>query len=154
MQALLASLSASTAAARARREAIDRYQYRRSAYRSYQRRIDDSLGKVDDVTGTIGAVRDFARLGTTRTAKAERRVSGIEVGLLPVSPPAELAAAHDLFVSSVRLMREALRLYRGAEGTGDAAAVRNASAAAAGALLLLETARTRIGEFFRKPAAP
>jgi hypothetical protein len=51
-------------------------------------------------------------------------------------------------------MREALRLHRGSAAAANAAMAQNASAAAAGALLLLETARTRIDEFFRKPAAP
>jgi hypothetical protein len=57
-------------------------------------------------------------------------------------------------MTSAKLMREAVRLQRGAAGADGGAAVRNASAAAAGALLLLDTARSRIEEFFRKPAAP
>ena len=154
MQALLASLAVSSAKAREKREAIDRYKYRKSAYGSYRRRIDDSLGKFDDVTEDIGAVKALAGLKGRRLSKVEKRVSAIEVSLLPVTPPAELGPAHDLLVSSARLMREALRLQRGATSSGDAAAAQNASAAAAGALLLLETARTRIDEFFRKPAAP
>jgi hypothetical protein len=89
-----------------------------------------------------------------RLSKVEKRVAAIEVSLLPATPPAELGPAHDLLVSSARLMREALRLQRGATSSGDAAALENASAAAAGALLLLQTARTRVDEFFRKPAAP
>jgi hypothetical protein len=154
MQALLASLSASTAKARERRLAMDRYQYRKSTYSSYHRRIDDSLEKFDEVSGDLGAVKALAGLTGRRLSKTEKRVSALEVSLLPVKPPAELVAAHDLLVSSARLMREALRLQRGASASGDATTAQNASAAAAGALLLLETARTRIDEFFRRPAAP
>jgi hypothetical protein len=154
MEALLASLAVSSAKAREKREAIDRYKYRKSAYRSYRRHIDDSLGKFDDVKEDIGEVKALEGPEGRRLSKAEQRVSAIEVGLLPATPPAELGPAHDLLVSSARLMREALRLQRGATSSGDAAAARNASAAAAGALLLLETARTRIDAFFRKPAAP
>jgi hypothetical protein len=154
MQTLLASLAASTENAKGMREAIERYKHRTSAYRAYQRNISASLGKFDDVAGDIGAVKALTVLKDRRLSKAEKRVSAIEVSLLPVTPPAELGAAHDLLLSSARLMREALRLQRGATSSGDAAATQNASAAAAGALLLLETARTRIDEFFRKPAAP
>jgi len=154
MQGLLASLDASTAKAKAAREALDRYKYRKSAYRSYQRSIDDSLGQFDDVRDEIGALRSSLGLKSRRLSKTEKRVSAIEVGLLPIRPPAELGAAHDLLLSSARLMREALRLQRGSTGPGGAAAIQNASAAAAGALLLLDTARARIGEFFRNPAAP
>ena len=96
----------------------------------------------------------LSELKGRRLSNAEKRVSAIEVNLLPVRPPAELGAAHDLLVSSARLMREALKLHRGAAGAADEEAARNASAAAAGALLLLDTARTRIGQFFRPPVAP
>jgi hypothetical protein len=154
MQALLASLALSMANAREKQNAIDRYKFRKSAYRSYRRSIDDSLGKFADVAADIGAVKALDGPTGRRLSRAEKRVSVLEVSLLPVMPPAELGAAHDLLVSSARLMREALRLQRGAAGSGDASAAENASAAAAGALLLLETARTRIDEFFRKPAAP
>jgi hypothetical protein len=154
MQALLASLAVSSAKAREKREAIDRYKYRKSAYGSYRRHIDDSLGKFDDVTEDIGEVKALAGPKGRRLSKVEKRVSAIEVSLLPATPPAVLGPAHDLLVSSARLMREALRLQRGAATSGDAAITQNASAAAAGALLLLEIARIRIDEFFRKPAAP
>jgi hypothetical protein len=154
MHALLASLALSMANAREKRIAIDRYKFRKSAYRSYRRSIDDTLGKFDDVADDIGAVRALDGPTGRRLSRAEKRVSALEVSLLPAKPPAELGAAHDLLVSAARLMREALRLQRRAAGSGDASAAENASAAAAGALLLLETARTRIDEFFRKPAAP
>ena len=154
MQALLASLAASAEKANATREAIDRYKYRTSTYRAYRRRVDDSLEKFDDVAGDIGAVKALTVLKGRRLSKAEKRVSAIEVSLLPITPPAELVAAHDLLLSSARLMREALRLQRASAGSRDPAAAQNASAAAAGALLLLDTARTRIGGFFQKPAAP
>jgi hypothetical protein len=154
MRALLASLAASTEKAKEKREAIDRHKQRTSAYRAYHRRIDDSFGKFDDVTSDILAVKALADLKDRRLAKTEQRVSAIEVGLLPITPPAELRAAHNLLLSSARLMREAIRLRRESQGAGAAAAAENASAAAAGSLLLLDTARARIGEFFRKPATP
>jgi hypothetical protein len=154
MQTLLASLDSSAAKAREKREAIERYEHRASTYRTYQRRIGDSLGKFDDVAGDIGAVKALTVLKGRRLSKAEKRISAVEVSLLPITPPAELSAAHDLLLSSARLMREALRLQRSSAGADGAAAAQNASAAAAGALLLLDTARARIGEFFQKPAAP
>jgi hypothetical protein len=154
MQALFQSLEASTGKARARREAIARYKYRSSTYGAYHRRIDNSLEEFDDVAGDIGAVKALTLLKGRRLSRAEKRVSAIEVHLLPITPPAELGAAHDLLLSSARLMREALRLQRKSGGSRDAETVQNASAAAAGALLLLNAARARIGEFFQKPAAP
>ena len=154
MQALMASLAASTAKAQEKRQAIDLHKHRKTAFRSYERRIGDSLGEFDDVSDEIGVVKAQAGLNGRRLSNAEKRVAALEVKLLPVQPPAELGPAHDLLVSSARLMREALRLHRGAAGTGGEEAARNASAAAAGALLLLDTARARIEQFFRSPAAP
>jgi hypothetical protein len=154
MQALLASLALSTARAREKRDAVDRYKYRKSAYGAYRHSIGDSLGKFDEVTGDIRAVKTLDGPTGRRLSKAEKRVAALEVGLLPAKPPSELGAAHELLVSSARLMREALRLHRGSAAAANAAMAQNASAAAAGALLLLETARARIDEFFRKPAAP
>jgi len=153
MQALLASLAASAASAREKRAALERYQSRRSAYRSYRRSIGDTLGKFDEVIEAIVAVRAFAALGGRRLSRTEKRVGAIVVALLPAQPPTELASAHELLLSSARLMGQALQLQRGtAAARGEAS--QNASAAAAGALLLLDSARGRIDEFFRKPAAP
>jgi hypothetical protein len=153
MQALLASLAASAASAREKRAALERYQSRRSAYRSYLRSIRDTLGKFDDVIEEIVAVRAFAALSGRRLSRTEKRVGAIVVALLPAQPPAELASAHELLLSSAQLMGQALRLQRGTAAARGAAS-QNASAAAAGALLLLDSARGRIDEFFRKPAAP
>ncbi|MFO7693337.1 MAG: hypothetical protein R6V57_09660 [Vicinamibacterales bacterium] len=154
MQALLASLALSTAKARERRQAIDLYERRKSNYEFYEGRVDDSLGDFDDVADEIGAVRAVAALKGRRLSNAEKRVSALEARLLLVQPPSELEAVHGLLVSSARLMREALRLHREADASREAATAQNASAAAAGALLLLDAGRARIEEFFRRPAAP
>jgi len=154
MQALLSSLALSAARAREKRQAIERYERRKSDYGSYERRVDDSLGDFDDVADEIGAVKALAGLKGRRLSNAERRVLALEARLLLVQPPSELEAVHGLLVSSARLMREALRLYREGGASRETAAARNASAAAAGALLLLDAGRVRIEEFFRRPVAP
>jgi hypothetical protein len=154
VQALLASLAASTETAREVRLATDRWEHRNSAYATYRRRIDDSLGRFGGVMEDIGAVRALSGLAPGRLSKTDKRISAIEVGLLPLDPPAELRPAHDMLVSAVRLMREAVRLQRSAASSGEMRVAQNASAAAAGGLLLLEISRTRIDEFFRRPVLP
>ena len=153
MQTLLASLAAAAAGAREKRAARERYESRRSAYGSYRRRIGDTLGKFDDVIDEIVAVRAFEALKGRRLSRTEKRVGAIVVSLLPAQPPPELAPAHELLLSSARLMGQALKLQRGAAGA-PAESSQNASAAAAGALLLLDSARGRIDGYFRKPAEP
>ncbi len=154
MRALLAALALRTEQARAARLAIEQWEHRKSTYGPYRKRIGASLGKFSDIAADIGAVRQMSGLDPKRLLKTNTRISVIEVGLLPLSPPADLRPAHDMLISSVRLMREAVRLWRGAAVSGEMNAARNASAAAAGALLLLDTARGRIDGFFRRPAAP
>jgi hypothetical protein len=154
VRALLASLAARTETARAVRLAIDGWEHRNSAYATYRRRIDASLDRFGDVVEHIAAVRALSGLDPGRLSKTDERISAIEVGLLPLDPPAELRPAHDMLVSAARLMREAVRLQRSAALSGEMHVAQNASAAAAGGLLLLETARTRINEFFRRPVLP
>ena len=154
VQALLDSLAARTQTARAVRLAIDRWEYRTSAYATYRRRIDASLDRFGGVVEDIAAVRALSGIEPARLSKTDKRISAIEVGLLPLGPPAELRPAHDMLVSAARLMREAARLQRGAALSGEMRVAQNASAAAAGGLMLLKTSRTRIDEFFRRPVLP
>jgi hypothetical protein len=154
MNGLLATLATSMDRARQRRMAIERYEYRTAAFGSYRRRVETSCGQFGDVMPAINSVKMLSGLDPRRLAKAEKRVSSIEVGLLPIAPPDDLRATHELLLSSARLMREALRLHRGAAISGDMASAQNASAAAAGAILLFDTARNRIDEYFRRPAPP
>jgi len=154
IQALLASLAASTEAARAVRLAIDRSKYRNSVYASYRRGIEAGLDRFGGVTDDVGAIMALSGLEPGRLSKMDKRLSAIEVGLLPLDPPAELRTAHDMLVSAARLMREAARLQRGAALSGEMRVAQNASAAAAGGLMLLKTSRTRIDEFFRRPVLP
>jgi len=154
IQALLVSLAARTEAARAVRLAIDRWEHRNTAYATYRRQINASLDRFGGVVEDIGAVRALSGPRPGRLSKTDKRISAIEVGLLPLDPPAELRPVHDMLVSAVRLMRAAVRLQRRASSSGEMPVAQNASAAAAGGLLLLETARTRIDEFFRRPVLP
>ena len=154
MQSLVASLAIRMEQARAARLAIGQWERRKSMYGPYRKGIGASLGKFDDIAADIGAVRQMSGLDAKRLSKTDKRISVIEVGLIPLSPPDDLRPAHDMLISSVRLMREAVRLWRGAAVSGEMNTARNASSAAAGALLLLDTARGRIDGFFRRPAAP
>jgi hypothetical protein len=154
MQALLVSLAARTEQARTARFAIGQWQHRKSAFGSYRKRIGSSVDRFGDVRADIAAIRQMSGLDAKRLSKVDKRISAIEVGLLPLNPPAELRPAHDMLISSVRLMREAVRLWRSAAVSGEMNTARNASAAAAGALLLLDTASGHIDEFFRRPVAP
>jgi hypothetical protein len=151
---LLASLAARTESARAVRLAADRWEYRKKTFAAYRDQIYGSFDKFGGVVADIGAVRDLSGPNLRQLPKTDKRISAIEVGLLPLDPPAGLRPAHDMLLSSVRLMREAVRLRRVAAASGEMSVAENASAAAAGSLLLLDLARAHIDDFFRRPALP
>jgi len=151
---LLTSLAARADAARGARAALERWEDRTAPYGAYRKRIGWCLNEFGKVAGDMGTLRRMSGVEARRLSKALKRVAAIEVALLPLDPPPDLQPAHDMLLSSVHLMREAVRLWRGAAISGDMNMARNASAAAAGALLLFETARGRIDEYFRRPVAP
>ena len=84
------------------------------------------------------------------TVAGHRLVEAGAVAAL-LSPPDELRASHDTLVSAVQLMQAAVGTRRTAMQTSDIEAARNASAAAAGALLLVGRARDEIDAFFAPP---
>jgi hypothetical protein len=154
IEGLLATLAARTDGARGTRFALDRWKNRSSAYGAYRKKIESCLKTFGQVSGDMATVKRMSGVDPRRLSTALRRLSAIEVALLPLDPPPDLQPAHDMLLSAVHLMREAVRLWRGAAISGDMNMARNASAAAAGALLLVDTARGRVGEFFRRPVAP
>jgi hypothetical protein len=154
VQVLLASLAARTETAREVRLALDRWEHRNSEYATYWHGIHASLDRFGGVVVDVAAVKAMSGLTPRRLSRADKRIAAVEVGLLPLDPPAELQAAHGMLVSAARLMREAVRRQRRAALSGDMPEALNASAAAAGGLMLLETARARIDGFFRRPVLP
>jgi hypothetical protein len=71
--------------------------------------------------------------------------------LAAIVPPDELRAVHALFVSAAQLADSASRIRREAALTGDMQRAWDASAAAAGALMLEARARTEFRSRLRLP---
>ena len=68
-----------------------------------------------------------------------------------VEPPQEGQAAHALLISAAHLARNAAAIRGEAVRSGDLARARDASSAAAGALMLSARARTEIQSLLRPP---
>ena len=71
-----------------------------------------------------------------------------------VTPPSELRDAHALLASAAQMAASAARLRLEAVGTNNMARAWDASAAAAGALMLSTRARTEILGMLRAPQLP
>jgi hypothetical protein len=151
IRTLVAALESSLDAARQRRLDLDRWAYRDETYRAYRRGIARSLKLVEDVTRVAEAIRSMSGPDRRGLSVAGQRL--VEAGAVAalLSPPDELQDSHAALVSAVQLMQAAVSSRGSAMQTSDLEAARNASAAAAGALLLVARAREEIDAFFAPP---
>ena len=100
------------------------------------------------------ALEDIKALaGSTPAALAatERVVAQIVKRASLIVPPTEFGAAHALIVSAAQLGGSAALIRRQAAVSGDIARAWDASAAAAGALMLSARARSEIQSLLRPP---
>lgn len=152
--AVLAAIDAGTETARRLRLARDQWKMLEPAYRSYQRSVRPALNALaaaadplEDIRAQAGpSPRDLRRV-MTRFYKARPAVAS-------TNPPQPLAAAHALLQSAWELADNALKLRLRAVETGSRDRSVEASAAAAGALMLAQRARDDIALAVKTPALP
>ena len=83
-----------------------------------------------------------------------KRLSRGNRSLYRVRPPLELASAHALVRSAWELAESAFRLRLDAASQNNIDGARQASSAAAGALMLFAKARAELDEVMQKPVRP
>jgi hypothetical protein len=151
VSALTATLEAHLDAARQRRLELDRWQYRLAAHAPYRSGIVSVTRRLDGLARDIEAVRAMSGPRPARLPRLATRLGLAAQDLSRLSPPAELLDGHATLVTAVTLMNEAVRQREQAVHAADSQLAGNASAAAAGALLLLDRARSTINAFFARP---
>jgi hypothetical protein len=149
---LLGELSAALDTARNNRLALDRWQYRLQIFAGYKRATESAISSVAGHASDIEAVRKLAGPDPKRLDRTDRRLAELEISMLPVAPPPDLTDAHEAFMASIRLLREAVRLRREALAAGSMDLAYNASSAAAGGWLIFERVRMSIADYFRRPS--
>jgi hypothetical protein len=154
VESLLATLRAQLDAARARRLALDQWTYRTRTYAPYREQVGAVLSRLGRLIADMDAIRAMSGPDASALPKLLLRVTEARMLLLPADPPAELRDVHDNIESVVSLMEQAARQRQYAVMTADAQLSRNASAAAAGAVLLLDRARAGLDAFFQRPESP
>jgi hypothetical protein len=87
-------------------------------------------------------------------ATIQRVTAQLEESISAVVPPEELRAVHSLFLSAASLAQNAATIRSEAALAGDIARAWDASAAAAGSLLLTARARTDMVALIRFPQLP
>lgn len=149
--ALLASVDARLDAARRLRLARDRWELRQPAYDAYRQAIADPVRAFDRNEDEL---QDIRRLAGPEPSALTRLAVGFEVAarrLDRVIPPEELKAAHGLLVSASRLAASAVDVRTEAVRSGDLRTAWDASAAAAGAMMLFTRAREQMEAVFQLP---
>jgi hypothetical protein len=123
------------------RAALDHYAVVRAERLAFERRVRPVLTALDGLTPILEAIRTESGPRYARLLGVEARVAELAVALSRTDPPEGLRAVHATLAGAVELVRQASARRRLSIVTDRAALSREASAAAAGALLLSRTAR-------------
>ena len=149
--AIAATLRHNLQAARSLRLAQDRWKSRLSGYRSYERLVRGSFtelasagGALDDIRALAGPDPDALRDLRRQIETASRRIDG-------VVPPEGMTEVHDLLQSACRLAETAARVRQEAVASGSLDRAWSASAAAAGAQLLVTRAHDELTRLLEPP---
>lgn len=151
VQAMLAALEEQLDAARRLRLARDQWADKVAGLRVFHREGERLVGQLHGGHRALDDIRRLAGPSTSRLEALERRVHGVQQRLAALVPPADARAVHALAVSAAQLARQAATLRRQAVAAADMAVARDAAAAAAGALMLIDRTRAELEGLMRPP---
>ena len=148
---LLAAIDAELDAARRLRLELDRWALREPELRKYRMAVLTPLQRLDNLKPSLDNIKSLAGSGPWALANIDRTTRAVLKVMSALEPPAELQAAHALLLSALRMAQNAAQIRREAALTGSIARAWDASAAAAGSMMLTARARTEIQEALRPP---
>jgi hypothetical protein len=151
VDALRASVQDQLDAARRLRLLRDQWTVRRSLYRDYQRSVGSQLLQLVKIQPALESMRRLDGPAPESVLSLRARLAGGAERLSRVQTPQDLRTAHDLIVGAWRFAESALNGRYDAIQSGNFATAREASSAAAGALLLLSRAQQEIRALLEPP---
>jgi hypothetical protein len=154
VRSLVASLQVQLDSARRLRLARDRWRLRRAGYRSYSRFVKSPLAQLDLMRQGLQDIRTLAGPGTETLNRLTQRAAQATRELRGVIPPPDLASIHALFQSACHMAAAAVETRLKAVASGNMTTAWNASAAAAGSLMLLARARDELDRHLAPPRQP
>jgi hypothetical protein len=149
--ALVAAVDAKLDGARRLRLALDRWSLRAPIFAEYRIAIRTPIGLFVQLQPLLEDIKSLAGSTPAALATIERLVDRIVDLVAAISPPQEVESSQALFVNAAHLAQNAARIRRDATLSNNIAHAWDASAAAAGALMLGERARTEIQTSLRPP---
>jgi len=154
VNALLVAVEAELDAARRLRQARAQFALRAPVFRRYRLAIRAPMDRLARLKPSLERIKSLSNPSPASLAALDRSVVRVLEQTSAIVPPEELASAHATLVSAAQLAGNAARIGREAAQTGDMARARDASSAAAGALLLGASARSDIQTLLGLPQLP
>jgi len=149
--ALVAAIQERLDAARRLRLVRDRWTMRQEAFTAYRRSIKGAIDEFARNRSRLEAIRRLAGPEASGLASLSTRLEISARRLAQVTPPEEVRAAHAILVSASKLAANAVDVRREAIRSGSIASAWDASAAAAGAMMLVSKARAEMDALFKLP---
>lgn len=150
---LLATIDAQQASAEELKKARDQYKKRAPAFRSYRRAMRGPFGSFDKAKAALIQVRAMSGPSTEAIGKVTEDMARRARALAKVEPPEELVSGHALVLSAWELAENALTMRLRAVAANDMDLARQASSAAAGALMLYDRGRADLTSAMAEPGA-
>jgi hypothetical protein len=154
IRALLDTLEARLDATRRLRLALDQWELKVDALREFERGVNLQLRELAKGTTALEDIRKLAGPSSGALEALEKRLAGTTSRLSTMTVPADGRSIHAVLTSAVQLATNAASLRRAAIASGDLQRAWDASAAAAGALLLQQRVREDVAKLTRPPQLP
>jgi hypothetical protein len=132
----------------------DRWRLRQVLYRDYQRSVGSQIVQLVKAQPVLESIRALEGTDPDRIQRLRRTLVGGAELLDRVSTPDDLDTVHGLVTSAWRFAETALRARYEAIASGNLGTAREASSAAAGALMMLNRAQEEIRTFLEPPRLP
>jgi hypothetical protein len=154
LDALLATVNQKLDAAARLRLARDRWATQAETLRLYRRAIGAWVDVLRRAEKPLGDIRALAGPSTETLQDIGRRFERLDPNMRMVLVPVDLRTTHASLVSAWQLANTAIGQRQRAIATNDMDLARNASAAAAGSLMLFDRVQMEIAQSLEAPKAP
>jgi hypothetical protein len=150
----LAAVDAQLDAARRLRLARDKWLLRVPVLRQYSDAVSGPLNILRTIEEPLKDIKELAGSSQAALSLVRRQVKATVLLIATIVPPDECRSTHALIASAAQLADTAAQIRREATLSGDVSRAWDASAAAAGALMLVSRANAEVQALLRPPQLP